>query len=102
MLSDATDASSGSNLYTPESGKLFELKHLIISWTGAANASMQIYDATSGTTDPVFDFNFDFADTKGGDNINHIGPLDGFYFGHAFRVVATANNVNVAASGILW
>ena len=103
LVSDATDASGGLDKFTPPTGKIFEPKHMIISWTGDANAAMQIFDATSGNAiaTQVFDFNYDYGTAASENNTLHI-PLDGFYFSKGFRVYATANKVNLMVSGIIW
>ena len=100
--SDDGDLSAATNLYTPGTGKVFEPRHIIISWTGDALASVDIYDDTDGTNEKVFAFNYTFnADDNGHPQTIHM-PIEGFYFSKAFRVVATANKVNMMVSGILW
>ena len=102
---DAGTAGTNTELYTPPTNKVLEVKHLIICFDGTATATVDIYDDTAtGTNDPVFHFDYVFnADTsEGAPMIYHLGPLDGFYFSKCFQCVATASKVNVMVSGILW
>jgi len=93
--------SGGTVLYTPPTGYVLDVKHIIIGFTGDATCVVNIYDDTGGTADEVMAFNYQFNADDNQNQTIHLKDLDGFYFGKAFRVVATSSKVNIAVSGIL-
>ena len=87
-------------LYTPPTGYIFEVKHIIISPEAGADGYVDIYDSLStNATDQVF--RFDWDDSSGPTTI-HLADLSGFYFGKGFNfVTSAAGNCSVSVSGIL-
>ena len=57
---DDANMSSGTTLYTPPTGKVLDVKQIIISFTGDALCVVNIYNDTDGTSDEVMAFNYAF------------------------------------------
>lgn len=104
FLDEDTDASSaGTNtvLYTPPTGKVLDVKHIIISPEAGADGFVDIYnDTSSGVADQVF--RFDWSDNDGSAGITHLKDLSGFTFSKGFQcVTSAAGNCSIAISGTL-
>jgi hypothetical protein len=99
-VDNGTDTTGGTNIYTPESGKVFELKHMVVAFNaGSTDYTIDVYDDTNGTADQVMHIVHDASDT-GTTNTYEFGPFEGFYFGKAMRVVASASSgVSIAVTG---
>ena len=99
---DTTANSAGSNtlLYTPPTGKVLDVKHIIISPEAGADGFVDIYNDTgSGTNDQVFRFDWDDSSDNGA---MHFKDLSGFTFSKGFQcVTSAAGNCSVMVSGIL-
>lgn len=102
-VDNATDTTGGTNVFTPESGKVFELTHMVVAYNaGSTDYTVDVYDDTNGANDQVMHLSFDTSAGSTG-NTQVIGPLQGFCFGKAFRVVASASSgVSIAISGRVW
>ena len=102
-VDNATDTTGGTNVYTPESGKVFELVNMVVAYNaGSTDYTVDIYDDTNGTNDQVMHLSFD-ASTTSMENTQFFGPFEGFLFGKAFRVVASASSgVSIGISGRVW
>ncbi|MAE85934.1 MAG: hypothetical protein CMB80_24570 [Flammeovirgaceae bacterium] len=87
-------------LYTPPTGYVFEVKHIIISPEPGADGYVDIYDSlTTNATDQRFRLDWDDTNLGG---VIHLKDLSGFYFGKGFNFVTdAAGNCSVAVSGIL-
>lgn len=97
-------SSAGTNtlLYTPPTGKVLDVKNVIVTFTGDANCVVDIYnDTSSGTSDQVFAFTYDFDTTGKTENVVHLKDLSGFTFSKGFQCVGTSSKFNIAVSGIL-
>ena len=105
MVNDTVDRSAaGTNtlLYTPPTGKVLDVKHVILSFKGSADCSVDIYNDTgSGVADQVFAFVYDYDTTGKTDSIIHLANLSGFTFSKGFQFVSTASLSNIMVSGIL-
>ena len=98
---DDANISSGTVLYTPPTVKVLDVKQIVVSFTGDANATCDIYNDTAGTDDQVMALVYDYDANSGTQGVIHLKDLSGFTFSKAFRVVATSSKVNIAVSGIL-
>jgi hypothetical protein len=102
-VDNATDTTGGTNMYTPESGKVFELTNMVVAYNaGSTDYTVDIYDDTDGTNDQVMHLAFDTSAGAIG-NTQSFGPFEGFMFSKAFRVVASASSgVSIGISGRVW
>lgn len=100
---DASSAGTNTVLYTPPTGKVLDVKHIIISPEPNAIGFVDIYnDTSSGTNDQVFRFDFDSTDGQSVSAPIHLKDLSGFTFSKGFQcVTSAAGNCSVAVSGIL-
>ena len=99
---DTTANAAGTNtlLYTPPTGKVLDVKHIILSPEAGADGYVDIYNDTgSGVADQVM--RLDWDDSSGPTTI-HLADLSGFTFSKGFQcVTSAAGNCSVAVSGIL-
>jgi hypothetical protein len=97
-----SSAGTDTLLYTPPTGKVLDVKHVIVSFLGDANCVVDIYNDTgSDTADQVFAFTYDYDSGGKTENIIHLKDLSGFTFSKGFQCVGTSSKFNIAVSGIL-
>ena len=99
---DTTANSAGTNtlLYTPPTGKVLDVKHIILSPEAGADGYVDIYNDTSrGTSDQVMRLDWDDSSDNA---VHHLANLSGFTFSKGFQcVTSAAGNCSIAVSGIL-
>ena len=99
---DTSANSAGTNtlLYTPPTGKVLDVKHIILSPEAGADGYVDIYnDTASGTADQVMRLDWDDSSDN---SVTHLRDLSGFTFSKGFQcVTSAAGNCSIAVSGIL-
>ena len=104
-VDNTTDTTTGHNIYTPESGKAFELTQMVIGFNvGATDYTIDIYDDTDGANDQVMHIVHDATRTGNGGNDNtRVYNFEGLMFGKAFRVVGSVSTgISIGICGRVW